>query len=53
MFFDFEDAIQYEIAKENQQEIIITRNTKDFRKSDVPVFTPEEYLKLQKDSFNH
>lgn len=52
-FPDFEDAIQYEVAKENQQELIISRNTKDFRKSDIPVFTPEEFLKLLKNYFNH
>jgi predicted nucleic acid-binding protein len=45
-FSDFEDAIQYEVAKENQQELIITRNTRDFKKSSIPVFTPEDYLKI-------
>lgn len=48
-FTDFEDAIQYEVAKENQQEIIISRNIRDFRKSNIPVLTPEDYLKLLMD----
>ncbi|MDQ3021815.1 MAG: PIN domain-containing protein [Bacteroidota bacterium] len=52
-FTDFEDAIQYEVAKENQQEVIISRNTRDFKRSEIPVFTPEEYLKLLNDSFNN
>ena len=34
------------VAKENQQELIITRNTRDFKKSSIPVFTPEDYLKI-------
>ena len=49
-FSDFEDAIQYEVAKENQQEIIISRNVKDFRKSIIPVMTPEDYLKILLDN---
>ena len=46
-FSDFEDAIQYHTALSNNKiEAIITRNTKDFRKSEVAVFTPEEVLKI-------
>ena len=45
-FRDFEDAIQYEVAKENKQEIIISRNLKDFKTSEIPVFLPEDFLKL-------
>ena len=43
-FKDIEDAIQYFSAKKNGADIIITRNKKDFRKSELLVFTPEEYL---------
>ena len=38
-FRDFEDAIQYYTAIENEVDIIITRNKKDFKKSRLPVMT--------------
>ncbi len=41
---DFEDALQYYCAKENNCNAIITRNNKDFSKSALPVFTPLEFL---------
>ena len=41
---DFEDAVQVESAKENGIGIIITRNKADFVKSDVVVFTPDEFV---------
>ncbi|OYU85703.1 MAG: PIN domain nuclease [Flavobacterium sp. BFFFF2] len=43
-FKDFEDAIQYYTAIENQADIIITRNLKDFKQSKLPVMTAKEYL---------
>lgn len=43
---DFEDAIQYETALEGNCECIITRNKKDFYFSQIPVYTPEEFIKL-------
>lgn len=43
-FKDFEDAIQYHTALENDLEIIITRNKKDFKNSVLPVLTAKEYL---------
>tara|TARA_B100001105_G_C22327686_1_gene415445 strand:+ start:19 stop:438 length:420 start_codon:yes stop_codon:yes gene_type:complete len=43
-FKDFEDAIQYYIALENNIPIIITRNKKDFKNSLLPIFTAREYL---------
>ena len=44
-FKDFEDAIQYQSAKTiNKIECIVTRDTKDFRSSSLPVFTPKEVL---------
>ncbi len=43
-FKDFEDAIQYYIACENDVPVIITRNKKDFKNSSLPVFTAREYL---------
>lgn len=43
-FRDFEDAIQYHTALENGIDIIITRNKKDFKTSNLPVMTAKEYL---------
>ena len=43
---DFEDAIQYETALDGKCDCIITRNKKDFYFSQIPVFTPEEFLNL-------
>lgn len=43
-FTDFEDGVQYYTALESQCAVIITRNLKDFRKAEIPVFTPKEYL---------
>ena len=45
-FKDFEDAIQYHTALENEVDIIITRNKKDFKNSKLPVMTAKEYLKM-------
>ena len=46
-FKDFEDAIQYNcalsLAKVN---FIVTRDTKDFKKSALSIMTPEEAVRL-------
>ena len=45
-FRDFEDALQNFSAKNHQEiNIIITRNTKDYKTSTLAVMTPENYLK--------
>lgn len=43
-FKDFEDGLQYYTAIENNQDIIITRDLKDFKESKLPVLTAHEYL---------
>ena len=43
-FKDFEDALQYHCAIDAGCDLIITRNGKDFKFSNVPVMTAEEYL---------
>lgn len=43
-FTDFEDALQYYCAVKMECNILITRNGKDFKESDIPVLTPDEYL---------
>ncbi len=44
----FEDAIQYYTALENNLELILTRNLKDFKLSKIPVLTAKDYLQLKK-----
>lgn len=43
-FRDFEDSLQYYCAVGADCNILITRNGKDFKESELPVFTPNEYL---------
>ena len=43
-FKDFEDGLQYFIAMDNEADVIITRNKKDFANAKIPVMTAEEYL---------
>jgi len=43
-FSDFEDSLQYYSALRTECDIIITRNGKDFKKSQIPVMTPDEFL---------
>ncbi len=44
LFPDFEDGLQYYSAIENNVDIILTRNKKDFKNSKIPVLTAKEYL---------
>ena len=43
-FKDFEDGLQYYTSIENEQDVIITRDLKDFKESRIPAMTAEEYL---------
>lgn len=43
-FNDFEDAVQYFSALHHKSDIILTRNKKDFKNSEIPVMTPVEFL---------
>jgi predicted nucleic acid-binding protein len=43
-FTDFEDALQYYCALKSECDILITRNVKDFKESEIPVMTADEYL---------
>jgi predicted nucleic acid-binding protein len=47
-FKDFEDGIQYHTAVENEIDIIITRNLKDFKTSKIPVLTAKDYIEIRK-----
>ena len=45
-FPDFEDSIQYHCALDYKKiDVLITRNTKDYKNSEIPVMTPADYLK--------
>ncbi len=46
LFKDFEDSIQYFTAIENDQDLIITRNLKDFKQSKLPVMTARQFLEI-------
>jgi predicted nucleic acid-binding protein len=46
-FKDFEDAIQYHCAKSNNKiDLIVTRDTKDFKISSLPILSPKEAVAL-------
>ena len=42
---DFEDALQYFSATEAGVKIILTRNVKDYKYSELAVMTPEIYIR--------
>jgi len=48
-FKDFEDAMQnFAAVSDGDIDVIVTRNIKDFKKSEIAVLTPESFLKLTK-----
>lgn len=44
---DFEDCLIYLAAKDNQLNGIVTRNVKDFKQSDIKVYSPEYFDKIK------
>lgn len=42
----YEDNIQFESAKQFHLDGIITRNKKHYKQSEVPVYTPEEFITM-------
>ena len=44
-FSDIEDAMQHFVAMQNQCDVIITRNLKDYKKSLLPIMSAEQYLR--------
>ncbi len=45
-FKDFEDSLQnFAAVKNGEIDVILTRNLKDFSKSEIGVLTPESYIK--------
>ena len=48
-FNDFEDALQnYAAELDKEIDLIITRNTKDFKNSLLAVMTPDNYMKIKR-----
>ena len=43
-FSDFEDGLQYFTAIENRQELIITRNLRDYKNSKLPTMTARQFI---------
>ena len=43
---DFEDAVMVETAVRSRVECIVTRNTRDYNKAPIPVYTPAEFVEL-------
>lgn len=41
---DYEDAVMCETAKRCNVDCVVTRNIKDYAKSEVPVYSPQEFL---------
>ena len=47
-FSDFEDCLQMECAKSYGAGYIITRNTDDYKTSEIEAILPKDYLELLK-----
>jgi len=45
-FSDYEDAVQCASAMAENLDAIVTRNTKDYKKSPIPVYSPIEFLEV-------
>ncbi len=43
---DFEDAVMIETAVRSQMDCIVTRNKKDYAKSSVTVYSPEQFIEI-------
>lgn len=43
---DFEDAVMIETAVRSGMDCVVTRNTKDYTKAPLPVYTPAEFVQL-------
>jgi len=47
-FKDFEDAVIYSSAIHSNVDAVITRNIKDFKMKEIPIYEPDEFLKILK-----
>jgi predicted nucleic acid-binding protein len=46
-FKDFEDALQYFSAAENNIKILLTRNLKDYKNAEISILTAEQFLMVE------
>ena len=54
LFKDFEDALQnYSAETDKTIDVILTRNTKDYKESALSIQTPETFIKTVKDMKRH
>lgn len=44
-FTDFEDSVVHEAGRAAGADCIVTRNLKDYKKAQIPVYSPTEFLK--------
>ena|SRR6056297_4367824 len=47
IFSDFEDGLQYFTAIEEEQDMIITRNLKDYKNSKLPTLTAKQFIETK------
>ncbi len=45
-FVDYEDSVLHQSAVTSNLDGIISRNKKDFKKSELPVYTPKEFIAI-------
>jgi predicted nucleic acid-binding protein len=45
-FHDYEDAVVHEAARQIDAKAIVTRNARDFKFSTIPVYSPDEMVKM-------
>ena len=45
-FSDFEDAVIHEAARHTAAGAIVTRNARDFAKASIPIYVPDELMKM-------
>lgn len=43
---DFEDEVQHNVALQMRSDCMVTRNTGDFAASLIPVYSPEDFIRL-------
>ncbi|WP_293449201.1 PIN domain-containing protein [Persephonella sp.] len=45
-FNDFEDGVIYASAIHSNCDVLITRNVRDFKANEIPIYEPAEFLKI-------
>lgn len=43
---DFEDAVMIETAVRSGMDCIVTRNTRDYARAQIPVYTPADFIRM-------